>query len=72
VLAGVTKILADRNISIDAMLQKEPDDNETEADIVILTHITQEKNMDAGIVQIEALPAIVGKVVKLRMEELNK
>ena len=72
VLAGVTKILADRNISIDAMLQKEPDDNETEADIVILTHITQEKNMDGGIAAIEALPAIVGKVVKIRMEELGK
>jgi homoserine dehydrogenase len=72
VLAGVTKILADLNISIDAMLQKEPADNETEADIVILTHITQEKNMDAGVAAIEALPAIVGKVVKIRMEELNK
>ncbi len=72
VLAGVTKILADRNISIDAMLQKEPDDNETEADIVILTHITIEKNMDAGIAEIEALPAIVAKVVKIRMEELGK
>ncbi len=72
VLAGVTKILADRNISIDAMLQKEPDDNETEADIVILTHVTIEKNMDAGIAAIEALPAIVGKLVKIRMEELGK
>jgi len=72
VLAGVTRILADKNISIDAMLQKEPDDNETEADIVILTHITQEKNMDAGIAEIEALPAIVGKLVKIRMEELGK
>jgi homoserine dehydrogenase len=72
VLAGVAKILADRNISIDALLQKEPDDNETEADIVILTHITIEKNMDAGIAEIEALPAIVGKVVKIRMEELGK
>ena len=72
VLAGVTKILADRNISIDAMLQKEPADNETEADIVILTHVTQEKNMDAGIAEIEALPAIVGKLVKIRMEELGK
>jgi homoserine dehydrogenase len=72
VLAGVTKILADKNISIDAMLQKEPDDNETEADIVILTHVTVEKNMDAGIAEIEALPAIVGKVVKLRMEELGR
>ena len=72
VLAGVTKILADRNISIDAMLQKEPADSETEADIVILTHLTQEKNMDAGIAEIEALPAIVGKLVKIRMEELGK
>ena len=72
VLAGVTKILADRNISIDAMLQKEPDDNVTEADIVILTHITVEKNMDAGIAEVEALPSIVGKLVKIRMEELSK
>lgn len=72
VLANVTKILAERNISIDAMLQKEPDDNETEADIVILTHVTKEKNMDAGIAEIEALPAIVGKMVKIRMEELAK
>lgn len=72
VLAGVTKILADRNISIDAMLQKEPDDNETEADIVILTHTTVENNMDAAIAAIEALPAIVGKLVKIRMEELGR
>jgi homoserine dehydrogenase len=72
VLAGVTKILADRNISIDAMLQKEPDDTETEADIVILTHVTIEKNMDAGIAAIEALPSIVGKLVKIRMEELGR
>ncbi len=72
VLAGVTKILADKNISIDAMLQKEPADNETEADIVILTHVTLEANMDVAIGEIEKLPAIVGKLVKIRMEELNK
>ena len=71
VLAGVTKILADRNISIDAMLQKEPDDNETEADIVILTHITIEKNMTEGISEIEALEAVTSKVVHIRMESLN-
>ena len=72
VLAGVTKILADRNISIDAMLQKEPDDNETEADIVILTHVTVEKNMNAAIQEIEALSATVGSVTRIRMEELAK
>ena len=72
VLAEVTKILGDRQISIDAMMQKEPQDGETEADIVILTHITVEKNMNAAIQAIESLPAIDGAIVKLRMEELNK
>ena len=72
VLAEVTKILGDRQISIDAMMQKEPQDGETEADIVILTHVTVEKNMNAAIKAIEALPAIDGAIVKLRMEELNK
>lgn len=72
VLADVTKILGDRGISIDAMMQKEPDENETEADIVILTHVTVEKNMNAAITAIEALEAISGKVVRIRMEELAK
>ncbi|MDO9365208.1 MAG: homoserine dehydrogenase [Methylotenera sp.] len=72
VLANVTKILGDREISIDAMMQKEPDENETEADIVILTHITVEKNMNAAITAIESLAEITGKVVRIRMEELAK
>jgi homoserine dehydrogenase len=72
VLAEVTKILGDRAISIDAMMQKEPDENETEADIVILTHITVEKNMNEAIAAIESLAAINGKVVRILMEELAK
>ncbi len=72
VLAEVTKILGDREISIDAMMQKEPQDNETEADIVILTHVTVEKNINAAIAAIEALEAIDGKVTRLRMEELGR
>lgn len=72
VLADVTRILGDRNISIDAMIQKEPADNETEADIVILTHGTVEHQMNSAIAAIEALPAIAGKVTRIRMEELGK
>ncbi|HSI43773.1 MAG TPA: homoserine dehydrogenase [Methylotenera sp.] len=72
VLANVTKILGDRDISIDAMMQKEPDENETEADIVILTHVTVEANMNTAIAAIEALDAIVGTVTRIRMEELSK
>lgn len=72
VLAEVTRILGDRNISIDAMMQKEPADGEDQADIVILTHVTQERDMDAAIAAIEALPAISGRITKLRMEELGR
>ncbi|MEZ0231278.1 MAG: homoserine dehydrogenase [Methylophilaceae bacterium] len=72
VLAEVTKVLADRAISIDAMMQKEPAEGEDAADIIILTHITIEKNMDAAIAEIEALSAISGKVTRLRMEELGR
>jgi len=64
--------LAERQISIDAMMQKEPLDNEDAADIVILTHITQEKNINQAIVAIEQLSALDGQVVKLRMEALSR
>jgi homoserine dehydrogenase len=72
VLADVTKILGDGGISIDAMMQKEPQEGESEADIVILTHVTIEKTMNTAITAIEALAAIDGKVTKIRMEELAK
>ncbi|MDT7850118.1 homoserine dehydrogenase [Methylophilus sp. VKM B-3414] len=72
VMADLTKILADLQISIDAMLQKEPADGESEADIVILTHTTQEKTMDTAIARIEALPALTGKVTKIRVESLSR
>lgn len=72
VLADVTRILGDRGISIDAMIQKEPADNEAEANIIILTHVTVEKTMNEAIAAIEALPAIDGKVTRIRMEELGR
>ncbi|MCB5191726.1 homoserine dehydrogenase [Methylobacillus arboreus] len=72
VLADVTRILGDRQISIDAMIQKEPQEGEDQADIIILTHVTIEKNMNDAIAAIEALPAISGSVTRLRMEELSR
>jgi homoserine dehydrogenase len=71
VLADITRILADQQISIDAMIQREPAEGEEQTDIIMLTHKTLEKNADAAIVRIEALPVVKGKVVRLRLEELN-
>lgn len=70
VLAEITRILADLQISIDAFLQKEPQEGETLVDIIILTHLTQEKNMDAAIEKVENLSTVMGKVTKIRLEEL--
>jgi homoserine dehydrogenase len=72
VLADITRVLADLSISIDAMLQKEPEEGEEKVDIIMLTHVCAEKNVVAALEKIEALPTIAGKVVLLRLEELNR
>ena len=71
VLADITRILADLQISIDAMVQKEPHEGEDQVDIIMLTHLTVEKNVNAAIAKIEKLPVVVGKVTRIRLEELN-
>jgi homoserine dehydrogenase len=71
VLADITRILADQQISIDAMIQREPDEGEMQTDIIILTHLTREKKVDAALARIEALPVVKRKVIRLRLEELG-
>ena len=70
VLADITRILADSQISIDAMIQREPDEGEDQTDIIMLTHQTREKNMDAAIERIQGLSVVKGKINRLRLEEL--
>jgi homoserine dehydrogenase len=72
VLADVTRILADEQISIDAVIQKEPGEGEEQTDLIMLTHLTREKRINAAIAKIEALGVVAGKVTRLRMEELGK
>jgi homoserine dehydrogenase len=70
VLADIARILADSRISIGAMVQKEPEKGESRVDIVMLTHLAVEKNVNAAIAKIEKLPTVVGKVTRIRLEEL--
>lgn len=70
VLADITRVLADNQISIDAMLQKEPEEGEAQTDIILLTHETIEKNVKRAIAAIEAQPTTGAKVVLLRLENL--
>ncbi|HKT91908.1 MAG TPA: ACT domain-containing protein, partial [Paraburkholderia sp.] len=75
VMAAITRILADSGISIDALLQKEAEQvdaqGKAETDIILITHETIEKNVNAAIAQIETLATVKSPVTKLRMEGLN-
>ena len=72
VLADVTRILGDQNISIEAMVQKEPADDETTVPIIILTHRVTEGQMNTAIAAIEALDTIHGDIMRMRVEDLSK
>jgi homoserine dehydrogenase len=71
VLADIARILADRDISIDAMIQKESVEAQDQADIILLTHRSVERQVDDAIARVEALPTVSTRVTRIRMEELN-
>ncbi|MDY0072717.1 MAG: homoserine dehydrogenase [Thauera sp.] len=71
VLADITRILADNAISIEALIQHMTADGETHTDIILLTHRTRERQANAAIAAIEALPVVAGKLTRLRMESLS-
>ena len=71
VLADVTRILADHAISIEAMLQRQPEAGQQTVDVIILTHRTVEAAMIGAIARVEALDSIAAPVVRIRMERLD-
>jgi len=71
VLAEITRIFADKDISIEAIIQKEPDEGQTRVPLILLTTRVMEKNMNDAIAEIEGLDVIEGKVTRIRMEHLG-
>jgi homoserine dehydrogenase len=70
VLAAITRILADGDISIDAVLQRESAEGESQTDLIILTHDTIEGSMRRALVTMQELPTVLDPIVCLRKEEL--
>ncbi len=74
VLATVTGILADAQISIDAVLQREADEvsgaDANQTDLIILTHDCAEARMDAALARMQALTTVLQPIVRIRKEEL--
>ncbi|MBN9133365.1 MAG: homoserine dehydrogenase [Nitrosospira multiformis] len=70
-LADITRVLADLGISIEAMMQKEPSEGEDQVDIIMLTHLAVERNVNDAIARIKRLPITTGKVTRIRLEHLG-
>ena len=70
-IAEITRILADRNISIDALLQREPEEGEDQTDLIILTHVCREQDVLNAMDVIGKLPVVKGAVTRLRLENLQ-
>ena len=74
VLAKVTGILAEADISIDAMLQREADEvggeGSTQTDLIILTHDCVEAKMNQALAQMQALSTVLAPITRIRKEEL--
>jgi homoserine dehydrogenase len=71
VLAKVTGILAESDISIDAVLQREAGEGENQTDLIILTHDCVESRMEAALAHMQALPTVLAPIIRIRKEELN-
>jgi homoserine dehydrogenase len=70
VLSSITTILAEHDISIDAVLQRESAEGERQTDLIILTHDTVEGRMRQAMVKMQALPTVLAPIVSIRKEEL--
>jgi len=71
VLADITRILGENEISIEAFMQKDNVDGSSQVPVVLLTHKTLEGRMNQAISAIEALNCVDGSVMRIRMETLD-
>lgn len=71
VLANITKILADKHISIEALLQKEPKENQDHVSVVILTQIVTESDLQQAIKEITSLATVADELLRIRVEHFN-
>jgi homoserine dehydrogenase len=70
VLSNITTILAEHEISIDAVLQRESTEGERQTDLIILTHDTIEARMRHALAKMQALHTVLAPIVSIRKEEL--
>jgi homoserine dehydrogenase len=71
VLADITRIFGEAGISIEAVLQKEPAEGESNVSLIMLTQRVKEKSMNQALAAIGKLDAVTGEPIRIRMESLG-
>jgi homoserine dehydrogenase len=71
VLADVSQILGRNGISIEAVVQKEPEEGTPRVPLILLTRRVTEGSLDEAVRAIEALDSIAGPVTRIRVEHLK-
>ncbi|MFN3714416.1 MAG: homoserine dehydrogenase [Alcanivoracaceae bacterium] len=70
VLADITRILSQHSISIEAMFQKDVEDDQP-VPIMLMTHSVRERDVNAALAEIAALDAVMADIVRIRVELLK-
>ena len=71
VMADITRLLAAEQISIEAIIQKEPAAGESQIPVILLTQAIKEKAFNAALKEIENLDAVHGSTHHIRVETLT-
>ncbi|MEH6469408.1 MAG: homoserine dehydrogenase [Porticoccus sp.] len=71
VLAKITQVLSEANISVEAVIQKEPEAGKDHVQLILLTNRAVEKYLDEAVEKIQALESTAGEVVRIRVEALG-
>ena len=71
VLAEVSDIFAKHNISLEAVIQKEPLAGSERVHLVLLTQVVRESEINTAIAEVESLAEIEGPVARIRVEQLG-
>ncbi|NND82712.1 MAG: homoserine dehydrogenase [Gammaproteobacteria bacterium] len=71
VMSQLSKVFAEREISLEAITQKEPAPGATAVSVIFITQRTQEEKIDSAIGDVETMSDVRGKVTRIRVEHLN-
>lgn len=70
-MAKITALMAESGVSIEALIQEEPEQEGDDVTIVLLTNRVQETVINAVIANIQSVDGVRGEVARIRVETLD-